>query len=290
MKKLILILFLRSVCWGYVVDKPIMGVQLNYGHDLSRGLVGAWLFNDRPGVVGKTYDLSGNGNHGDLEADTTSIPGKYGNALDFDGTDDSVDCGTGSSLDVGPGDFTFVALVKIDVKATDKEILVKGLDVDFIDLRWDAVFDAFAWSIDDGAFQQIYHQTTPTIGQWHHLVGVRRGTASVIYVDGVVSDTTGTIGTVVDLSARAFIIGRQGESASRFWDGQIDHAYVYNRALTSREITSLMMDPFQMFEQEGVVVNVAPAAGGQVITVIMTSIPGILVLGLAFAFLRRKAV
>ncbi|KKL45908.1 hypothetical protein LCGC14_2350920, partial [marine sediment metagenome] len=71
------------------------GIRL-YSHDRqfitpvepsTAGLVGHYQFD------GNAADSSGNNNHGDLEADTTSIPGKYGNALDFDGTDDSVDCG-----------------------------------------------------------------------------------------------------------------------------------------------------------------------------------------------------
>ncbi|KKL14339.1 hypothetical protein LCGC14_2516680 [marine sediment metagenome] len=110
MKKLILVLFLCSVCWGYVVDKPIMGVQLNYGHDKSRGLVGIWIFNDKPGVVGRTYDLSGNGNHGTLVADTHSVPGKFGNALDFDGTGDTVQIPNSSSLSFS-GDMTLHFLI-----------------------------------------------------------------------------------------------------------------------------------------------------------------------------------
>ncbi len=230
--------------------KPPLGTQLRKGHPLARGIVGAWLFNDGPPTLGVTHDISGFDNHGTLIADTNIIPGKNGPVMNFDGTGDYINCGLGSSLDVGAGDFTFVAYVKIDVKVSDHEIAVKGDNNSFIDLRWDAGFDAFAWSIDDGGFQQIFHQTTPNIGQWYHVVGVRRGNVSEIYVDAIKSDTSGTIGSIVDLSSFNFVIGRIGDSALRFWNGQIDHVYVYNRALNASEINSLYAEPYQMFQKE----------------------------------------
>lgn len=279
MKKLLIVLFLCSVCRGYVVDKPIMGVQLNHGHDLTRGLVGIWTFNDRPGVVGRTYDLSGNGNHGDLVADAHSVPGLFGSALDFDGTGDYVDIADNPLFDTG--DLTIVAWVKpID---TTHRYIVELIDIKAILRMTEGGFFAFY------AGASAASETIAALDEWCQVVGTLEGTTGKIYVNSILKRTSA--GNTQISGVTGVGIGRYN-GGSAYWNSQIDHVMAWSRALTSQEIASLYADPFQMFEQEELVVNAAAApAGGQVIIIMMSSIPALLVVGLVGGLLysRRAA-
>ncbi len=83
----------------------------------------------------------------------------------------------------------------------------------------------------------IFTSTTNVVANsWHFLAIVDDGTALRAYYDGV--DMGNSVGSYTSLSGIA--IGRmtQGENANNF-NGQIDEARIYNRALTSAEVTSL---------------------------------------------------
>src|SRR4051812_20633288 len=70
---------------------------------LTNGLVGYWTFDGKDVVRGVVKDLSGNNNDGNLINIATSTfytQGKIGQAGLFDGTDDRVDMGTPSSLNI----------------------------------------------------------------------------------------------------------------------------------------------------------------------------------------------
>ena len=87
----------------------------------SSGLVAAYSFNDGSGPT--AADVSGNGHPGTLTGASWTNSGRYGGALSFDGTDDSVDLGSlGTFYQSG---FTMEAWVK---KASDtkKDVAVLG--------------------------------------------------------------------------------------------------------------------------------------------------------------------
>ena len=80
---------------------------------LDVGLVGHWTFDGRDMTV-NARDTSGQGNNGSLSGftSTTTIPGKIGQALNFDGTSQGVNLGNPASLPDGNSPFTFSAWIK----------------------------------------------------------------------------------------------------------------------------------------------------------------------------------
>ena len=68
MKKLFLFLLSLSLLSSCLADewiqKPPLGIQIDWSNPITKGLVGCWLFNEGSGD--KVYDLSGNGNTGTL--------------------------------------------------------------------------------------------------------------------------------------------------------------------------------------------------------------------------------
>ena len=72
--------------------------------------VGAWLFDKEKADMEE--DISGNSNNGTVKGNPKWTKGKFGNALDFDGTDDFVDFGDNDNLDMGTSNFSIVAWIK----------------------------------------------------------------------------------------------------------------------------------------------------------------------------------
>lgn len=306
MKKLILFLFIVSVCQGHVVDKPIMGIPIDASNDLSRGIVGEWTFMDRPGVVGRTYDLSGNGNHGTLTGDTHSVPGRFGNALNFDGSD-SVNCG--DVLNIAPENMTWIVWVQVTSDADTFDDIILGR-VDGSASAADSWYlgkrrgnhgsDANKlvwWMHDGGASIMCVSDGVITDSGWHQVAVVVDWDVSLatVYVDGIPqADTESLAGlTAASMSnTEDFIIGWDDDSiAGQGWHDDIGSISGYSRALTPGDITSLYSDPFQIFEQERLPIAsaAAPAEVGQFI-MIMSSLPCWLVPGLilTLALLYRR--
>ena len=60
-----------------------------------------------------------------------------------------------------------------------------------------------------------------------------------------------------------FRFGYKEDGGANFFDGQIDHVMIYNRALSSAEVRELYQQPFKMFRQEKFMpFSVPPAVAG----------------------------
>jgi len=223
--------------------------------DIADGLVGYWPLDEGTGTT--TADLSGNGSNGTFVDAPAWVTGKFGGALDFDGSNDAVNCGNQSVLDFGTGDFTISCWVNVGAQDNDEAIFGKGDrggTVYFLKIRDDGSGD-IKLRLDDGSTQldpdTDDHAGLYTAGQidlWHHLVAMRRNPKIHVYVDGV--DDTGVTGhgdsdipAGYDLSAtslhNAYIGAVEDTPLGRFFDGSIDDVAVWNRALTPEEVSYL---------------------------------------------------
>src|SRR3989344_3577385 len=90
---------------GVIVNRPL-------ALGLENGLVGYWSFDGSAMGTTSAIDSSGNGNTGWLTNGPVREIGKIGQALEFDGSDDYVNAGNGSSINV-VGNFTGSAWVNI---------------------------------------------------------------------------------------------------------------------------------------------------------------------------------
>ncbi len=300
MKRLLLLFVLFvSVCQGYVIDKPILGIPLNSEHNLSRGLVGVWLFNERPGVLGRAYDLSGNSYHGDLIADAHAIPGLRGPALDLDGDQDSVYMGH-PNLVAGGTEMTIVAFVKNrsgDTPPTTVYMARQGNSGGnrVFTLRWDAGQNV-RFEVLNTSGSSIAGQFTDGIqdAEWHQVVGVLDGVNVSVCIDGVRGLIEGAWTGVIETDESAGLDGLRigasvsGSTIEEEWDGQIGYVLIYNRALSSREISEQVPDPFQMFEQERLVVAAAAEAEEYSHVMIIMGSASWIVLCIAFGFWNSK--
>ena len=212
------------------------------------GLKGYWSFNG-PDVSGTTaYDRSGAGNNGTLTNGPTVTPGKIGQALNFDGTDDYIDAGSGSATD---------DLSVLTVSAWIKPRSLGGANHGrFVEKGtvgtngWSIYFDSGGGFTFDVEFPTYLEVVTTASGAglntWQHVVVVWDGSVTAanvkIYVNGVLqshsTDHNGA-GTRASDAAGNVNIGRSASVSGRFFDGGIDEVRVYNRAFTQTEVTNL---------------------------------------------------
>jgi RHS repeat-associated protein len=229
---------------------------------IPNGLVGYWTMDgkDINWATGRVADKSGTGNTAmavSLSTTTSPVFGKVGQGLDLNGSNYLI-VNSASSLNFGASTpFTMSAWIKMDPSggSATESIMYKG------DTGQNALYlfeyDISTRKLRAGVATQytnngctIAGSTDVRDGKWHYVTAVYNRNAScttndiLIYVDGVQES-----GSVVysaqnaDLNVSSndsFRIGSQHEgSDTHFFDGVIDEARVYNRALSTAEVKQL---------------------------------------------------
>lgn len=93
-----------------------------------------------------------------------------------------------------------------------------------------------------GATTNVYSAQPYNDGAWHHVALRRQAGALTMVVDGVqVGSATGAAGIVTGTDPTPIYLGQRMDGAHRF-DGRMDEVRVYNRALTTAELTRLHTD------------------------------------------------
>ena len=231
----------------------------NPADSLSQGLVGHWTM-DGPDVnwaTGAVNDRSGNGNNGYLQGlmPTTSAPtiGGIGQALTFDGVDDFVNAGSGSSLDdielQGGGGMSASFWVKPDSNTTAR-IMMKGPDSNnsgfWSITKTSTTYPArITFSKEGGTDAIATYNSVLVSKEWQHIVFTWNGsmtfsTGVLAYKNGVLltqnSATDGASGN--SDSSNNLVLGSVN-GTSQFFDGALDDVRVYNRILRPDEVKRL---------------------------------------------------
>jgi hypothetical protein len=198
--------------------------------------VGKWTFNEGSG--GNASDMTGNGNTGVLINGTNWVNGRNGKALNFDGTDDWVDCGNDNSLTVGDGDFTVSAWINFPGAMAGLGDLVgkrdKGTSVGWV---WHVTPTVTRlWTSSYGGVDYFYNFE---YNKWYHLVMVRDKSRALVhyYING--EKKISVTGTSADVSnSGKLAIGRLSEEDTQYFKGKIDELSIYERIKSSEEILS----------------------------------------------------
>lgn len=246
----------QSVLFGFWAGSYYNGlideVKL-YNHTLTQteindlynrgSLVGHWKLD------GDATDSSYQGNDGTVTGATSNSNGRINGAYDFDGSGDNINMG--DVLDLDTNNISISAWVKTNTTNKYMAVVSKknsgGISSGyhfFLDTA-----EVLRFQIGNGTNSTvIYTNDTDLIqdGEWHHIVTVvDRGDASnwEIYVDGSIVDTTKPTLLFAESigNPRDFIIG-DADAGSYDWNGEIDDVRVYNKVLTSDEISDLYSD------------------------------------------------
>ena len=205
-------------------------------------------------------DISGNGNHGTLTnmlgTGTTHfrnfntmfpIENAY---LDFDGTNDHIDCGSNAIFDSLP---TFTACIwfKMSNLSSDMALLSKGTYSSaysfFIQARptqsgasksYHArlTHDGSSSTVVDGAADNTWVADT-----WYHLVLIHDGTNAYYYQNGEENGAKTAVGYTIGPGATSgtFKVGRTQGDESKTLDGQAACVQFYTTALTHAQVKDI---------------------------------------------------
>lgn len=235
-------------------QKPPLGSQINWGHPLSKGLVGCWLFNEKSGT--KVFDLA-NFKTGDLSTHVFS-----GDAISCNGTSGYVDLKTNSRLNQLPK-LSYVSLINptnagesnlgtIITKTTSSSSAVpKRLRLGFqstseSDLT--LTMEGGATDLLAASAGGIFHnKNNLVVATWDGTdeFGVR------LYSNGkeLVVDATASPASIVNDSAHNYYSGGAGTTGSGTFNGKIYLIYIYNKVLSPSEIQQLYIDPYCFIKQ-----------------------------------------
>ncbi len=217
---------------------------------LSNGLVGYWKMDESSwnGTSGEVKDASGNGNNGTAAGSTgtaTITTGKFGNGGSFTRANHHyINAGNASSLQI-TGAITLSAWIKLNSNNVNEDVITKdGISGNY---SYQLVTNTngtmnFNFSGDGSTTPgSVNGSTVLSTGTWYFVTGVYiPGKSVAIYVNGIQDGiNTTNIPSSQFASTANLIIGSENTGGNNSMDGTIDEARVYNRALSSADISTL---------------------------------------------------
>ena len=211
------------------------------------GLVGAWLFDE--GTGNKVKDSSGKGHDGELVGKAAyDKNGKYGSAITCDGTEAYVKVPDHKDF-VFKGDFTIACWFLNDgvAPADNSGIITKGyhtIPANGGDAKpWYLVYFMKTGPVDmflrDTAVinSRAVGKTMVNDGKWHHIVGSKEGNKVKIYIDGVEDGSADAVDADYGENGQPLVFMVHFD---RWIKGLIDEVAIFNRAITTKEINTIM--------------------------------------------------
>lgn len=264
MRRIFRILALASVYVSYagIVDRPVVykpgpGVQINWNHPLTRGLVGFWILNEGGGTVANDLAIYGPGT-------LTNSPGWSSGAIGTAVTlvrassqyiqiahNANVSTNTNSTLSIEvrfrfpaagascpSSDCGLISKTSSNKACPFDSFIIPGTPtstIHFILGNCSATNDqSIATTLINSSASHVFCGTNGTL-----TTGNIR-----IYVDGqIVKDVSGGGASVSEGAGFAIRIGNRNDNLTLF-DGVIEYARVWNRELTPNEVRDLYIQPY----------------------------------------------
>jgi hypothetical protein len=206
--------------------------------DLTKA-VAIWTFDEGSGNTAK--DSSGNGNDGKFVKEPKWVNGKFGKALEFNGSDNYVDCGNAKSFDLTDA-ITIVAWINPANEAFTHQDFV-GKPSAYILGHMDPPGPILRCYINDGAWFGVDFSNpfTDYVGKWTHFAFTYDLSKLKIYVNGAV-DKEGSRGGKIAINTNQVVIAHSSESQgfAAFFKGMIDEVAIFNVALSEADIKEIM--------------------------------------------------
>ena len=194
-----------------------------YSFDEGRGSIAGDFFGDHDGTIsGAIWDSSG----------------KYGAALDFDGTDDKVTIPDSAALDFTDA-FTLEAWVRPEATGTLKPVISKvalsGTRASGYRLSVEGTYGKPNGTVAaDGTGAWVTGTAALPVNDWSHIALTSDGTTLRLYIDGELDATAPsltartTTGTDLEIGASTIL--------SQYFNGLIDEVRLYDEVLSVAEI------------------------------------------------------
>ena len=200
-------------------------------------LVGVWLFDENEGEI--AHDSSDNGNDAEFQGAPQWVDGKFGKALQFNGSTDYVAAPDSESLDINGDQLSIVAWINGEDWPAANHVVRKVADGDTSAIYILRVQpDTVRIYLNTGGGDEITDGVTVLpVDEWTHVAMVYNGAEVQVYVNGELDGSKPQSGEVRQ-SDNGLRIGR-GEPAGYFM-GIIDEVAVLASALTEEDIREIM--------------------------------------------------
>jgi glucose/arabinose dehydrogenase/chitodextrinase len=208
------------------------------------GLMGAWGFNEGTGTT--SADTSGNGNGATLLNGLAWVTGKYGGGLSFDGANDYLTVTNSPSLDISGNAVTLSMWLNPSTTSTGDQVVIAK--------HWNTTMTSpyyqYGLELQSNGARPVFFVGTPggvtsaamtsslAKGQWSHLAVVFNGSTVQFYVNGALV-STGNLSATITARGNPLRVGSDA-STEQFYKGLLDNVRVYNRALSSADVSADM--------------------------------------------------
>ena len=201
---------------------------------IASGTVGYWKLDESTSTI--AYDFSGNGNNGTLYNSPASTTGQIGQARSFNGAN-YVQVNNSSSISMGTSAHTVTAWIKLNSYGTYRPVVAKrsGGTVDFSYHINDSAGDGKMASYN--GLNSVGSTNAVSLGAWHHVAWVYSDGTISFYLDGASNGSASQTSGAAN-SANLYI-GTDNGTTQYYFDGAIDDARLYNRALSATEIKNI---------------------------------------------------
>lgn len=216
---------------------------------LARGLVAHWRLDDAPGSE-RALDASGRGHAcilRDLDPQVAWVKGRVGGAIDL-GRTGWLECPLPEARADVPFDLTAAAWIKRARRRPYSALFTRQLPTGKnAHLFWFGLRDDLltVWSGSWSRWTSTTLEPPEKAAGWTHVAFVHAGSNTRLFVDGVlVRHTGGQLPRGEGIAQGALTIGSarfrfDPERAPHHFDGLIDEAIVYDRALGDAEVAAL---------------------------------------------------
>lgn len=224
--------FLFSMAVLFVVG---ILVSPTYAKIEPKNIVGMWLFDEGSGDVAS--DSSENGNDGTLLNKPKWVAGKFGRALEFNGSNTSVDCGDTKSMAIPTGgEVTMCAWVFPTVGSTAAWQGIMAKRTGSYSYGINLVTGNFQIYTSGGSAIAGFAYNLP-VEEWVHIAGTMSKKPTELYVNGELFGTKGGGGGVIE-AANGLRIGASGTIGEVF-NGIIDDVGIFNVVLSAADIKEI---------------------------------------------------
>jgi hypothetical protein len=227
---------------GSGTGQATLNITINAAGTAPTGLIGWWKLDESSGTT--AADSSGNGNNGTLSGAPAwqQAGGHLAGALNFNNISDFVDCGSAASLNTPSVTVAFwMKPSKVAVMGpVDKLPMNTGVGY-AVRLR-DTGAIWFRLGSEPGTQVDVYGAPNSyASGVWTHVAGTfdsASGSAK-LYINGVLGAQTTYAGTLSTASTH-LLLAKENKTSNEGYAGALDDVRVYDHALTSSEIATVM--------------------------------------------------
>ncbi len=218
------------------------------------------------------YDFSKYGNNGTATSTTWVESGKFGGAHEFDGQNGDISVADAPEWDLKKN-FTIMVWVYPDGFFDDEHGIFRSNEYSY-NLIIQSSTRKFRFELYDGsAYQCFADDSLDSYNRWYHLTAVYDGSNQLLYVDGSLNGSCPYTGEPNDVTTGLKIGYQTGGTYGRRWDGKIDELRIYNRSLSSDEISAIY-NQTRLYFFENKTVTETDSQGDYNYTFLSPSYPG----------------